>query len=46
MQIVAMDEDVLTAGGTAPLTFIGMELLNTNHCMNATGTNADGWAEA
>lgn len=45
MQIVAMDEDVLTAGGTAPLTFIGMELLKTDRRMNATGTNANGWAE-
>lgn len=46
MQIVAMDEDVLTAGGTAPLTFIGMELLNTSRRMNATDTNKNGWAEA
>lgn len=43
MQIVAMDADELASGGTAPLTFIGMELLNTTHRMNATGTNTGGW---
>jgi hypothetical protein len=34
MQIVAMDADELASGGTAPLTFLGMELLNTAHRMN------------
>ena len=35
MQIVAMDADELANGsGTAPLTFIGKELLNTSHRMN------------
>lgn len=43
MQIVAMDADELASGGTAPLTFIGMELLNTTHRMNATQTASGGW---
>ena len=30
MQIVAMDADELASGGTAPLTFIGMELLKSS----------------
>lgn len=48
MQIVAMDADELASGGTAPLTFIGMELLNTAHRMNpdnnsgAIGTGGNG----
>ena len=33
MQIVAMDADELASGGYAPLTFIGMDLLNTKHVM-------------
>lgn len=37
MQIVAMDADELASGGTAPLTFLGMELLNTN--LRRTGAN-------
>lgn len=43
MQIVAMDADALTAGGTAPTTFIGMELLSTTHNMNSTDTNTGDW---
>lgn len=45
MQIVAKDGDELASGGTAPLTFLGMELLNTAHRMNATNTNMGGWPE-
>jgi len=44
MQIVAMDVDELASGGTAPLTFIGMELLNTKHRMNATQDTTGGYA--
>lgn len=36
MQIVAMDADELASGGTAPLTFLGMELLNS--VVNSTVT--------
>lgn len=44
MQIVAMDEDELASGGTAPLTFVGMELLATKRRMNeGSTTNAGGW---
>ena len=43
MQIVAMDADELASGGTAPLTFLGMELLNTGHAMNTTSSNVGGW---
>ena len=53
MQIVAMDADELASGGTAPLTFLGMELLNTSHRMNPThsagteGTGAlGGWEKS
>lgn len=46
MQIVAIDADELADGsGTAPLTFLGMELLNTSHRMNptySTGTEGTG----
>lgn len=38
MQIVAMDTDENTSGATVPLTFIGMELLNTSHRMNPSKT--------
>lgn len=38
MQIVAMDTDENTSGATVPLTFIGMELLNTYHRMNPSKT--------
>ena len=42
MQIVAMDADKLADGsGTAPLTFVGIELLNTNASMN--GMYDEGW---
>lgn len=37
MQIVAMDEDVLSSGGTAPITFIGMEVLNTEKYSGSSG---------
>lgn len=41
MQIVAIDADELANGsGYAPLTFVGMELLNTNHRMNPSLTPA------
>lgn len=46
MQIVAMDADELADGtGTAPLTFLGMELLNTQRSFNSidwdsTGSNS------
>lgn len=43
MQIVAMDADELASGGTAPLTFLGMELLNTLYTMNNTSTTVGGW---
>ena len=38
MQIVAMDTDENTSGATVPLTFVGMELLNTYHRMNPSKT--------
>lgn len=43
MQIVAMDADTLTAGGTAKITWIAKHFAET-HKMNETRTNADGWA--
>lgn len=43
MQIIAMDADTLTAGGTAKITWVAKNFAET-HSMNATGTNADGWA--
>ena len=43
MQIVAMDADELASGGTAPLTFLGMELLLQTSGMNTTNTNANGY---
>ena len=43
MQIVAMDADELASGGTAPLTFVGMELLNTGHSMNTSAITTGGW---
>ena len=39
MQIVAMDADELASGGTAPLTFIAMELLATIVKYNSFGVN-------
>ena len=44
MQIVAMDADELASGGTAPLTFVGMELLTTLRKMgvNNSGDNTEG----
>lgn len=42
-QIAAIDTDTLSAGGTAKITWILLECLNTTHRMNATGTNANGW---
>lgn len=39
MQIVAMDADELEDSGYAPLTFIGMELLATQHRMNSSNSN-------
>lgn len=44
MQIVAMDADTLTAGGTAPLTFVAKECLATTKTMNSSNSNANGWA--
>lgn len=38
MQIVGFDVDTLASGGTAPITFIGMELLNTRHRINPEKT--------
>ena len=46
MQIVAFDADTLTAGGTAPITFVAMELLNTSRSMNSSNTNANSWAQS
>lgn len=46
MQIVAFDADTLTAGGTAPITFVAMELLNTDRKMNSSNINANGWAQS
>lgn len=43
MQIVAFDADTLTGGSTAKITWIAKNFSET-HRMNATGTNADGWA--
>lgn len=43
MQIVAMDADELASGGYAPLTFIGMELLNTPHVMASSQQAVIGW---
>ena len=43
MQIVAMDADTLTAGGTAKITWVAKNFAET-HKMNETKTNADGWA--
>ena len=43
MQIVAMDTDELASGGTAPLTFLGMELLNTKRAMYSTEYNNGFW---
>ena len=44
MQIVAMDADELADGsGYAPLTFLGMELLNTPHVMASTTQTTVGW---
>ena len=41
MQIVAIDEDELADGsGTAPLTFLGMELLNTEKNNSPSGTGS------
>lgn len=42
-QIVAMDTDTLTAGGTAKITWILEDSLSAGHRMNATNTNANGW---
>ena len=45
MQIVGIDTDENRSGATVPLTFIGMELLNTSHRMNpsnTTGTEGTG----
>lgn len=45
MQIVGIDTDENRSGATVPLTFIGMELLNTEHRMNPykeTGTEGTG----
>ena len=45
MQIVGIDVDENRSGATVPLTFIGMELLNTHHRMNpekTTGTEGTG----
>lgn len=45
MQIVAMDADELASGGYAPLTFIGMELLNTKEIMyNSTSATGVNWS--
>ena len=38
MQIVGIDVDENRSGATVPLTFIGMELLNTSHRMNPSKT--------
>lgn len=43
MQIVAMDADELASGGTAPLTFLAMELLLQTSKMNSTKINTDGY---
>lgn len=42
MQIVAMNADELASGGYAPLTFIGMELLNTRYAINISQKTIDG----
>lgn len=42
MQIVAMDTDTLSAGGTAKITWISKGLIDA-HRMNATNTTSDGW---
>ena len=39
MQIVGIDVDENRSGATVPLTFIGMELLNTSHRMNPSKTS-------
>lgn len=44
MQIVAMDTDTLSAGGTAKITWISKDLLSTTHSMNSTNTTTNGWA--
>lgn len=43
MQIVAIDADELSSGGYAPLTFIGMELLNTKCGMNSGNSTYGFW---
>lgn len=43
MQIVAMDADELASGGYAPITFVGMELLNAQLRMKPRAVNTGGW---
>lgn len=42
MQIVAKNADTLASGGTAPLTWISKELLNTNKRMNPGRAGSEG----
>lgn len=44
MQIVGIDVDTKTSGGTAPITWISKQLLTTSRSMNSGNTNSGGFA--
>lgn len=44
MQIVGIDVDTKTSGGTAPITWISKQLLATSKQMNSGNTNSGGFA--
>lgn len=43
VQIAGFGKDTYTAGGTAPITFVMRDCLNTTRQMNSSDTNAGGW---
>ena len=43
VEIAGFDIDTYTAGGTAPVTFVTKNCLNTTRVMNSSDTNANGW---
>ena len=43
VEIAGFDIDTYTSGGTAPVTFVTKNCLNTTRVMNSSNTNANGW---